>query len=241
MKTYTTDELLDRLEWRREIRNTIGRISHDYCVKQEAEIYQRYWSRRPDTCLGLNEGYYQGAEAIRSYYAALGAEIALSSRLIYEKFPEAFEGKTLEDAYGVGMISYLPVDSYVIEISEDTQTAKAIFNVRGSYCYLTDCGPVSNWTYGWLAADFIMEDDEFKIWHMQMLYNVDHPCGVNFTDAPKQFEPVPGFEAMNDFHLPEPNVKTPILEHYHALRPAAKSPEVPVPYRTFEETFSYGL
>lgn len=241
MKKYTPYELLERLEWRREIRNLMGRISHDYSVKEEAEVYSRYWCSRPDTCLGINEGYYQGEEAVKEYYRALGEEITLSSKLIYEKFPDAFPGKTQDDVYGVGMISYLPVDSYVIEIADDTQTAKAIFNVRGSYCYLTDCGPVSNWTYGWIAVDFIKEGSEFKVWHMQMVYNVDHPCGVGFTDELKKYEPVPGFEAMNKFHMPEPNVKKPIMEHYSAMRPYTKSPEVPVPYSTFTETFSYGL
>lgn len=43
-------------------RNIMGRISHDYAVKQEAEIYSRYFSTREDVCLGLNNGYYKGSE-----------------------------------------------------------------------------------------------------------------------------------------------------------------------------------
>lgn len=34
MKEFTPQELLDRLEWHREVRNIMGRISHDYAVKQ---------------------------------------------------------------------------------------------------------------------------------------------------------------------------------------------------------------
>lgn len=240
MVKLTPDELLERLEWRREIRNTLGRISHDYCVMQDAQIYQRYWSKRGDVCLGLNDGFYQGADAVAGYYKALGQKIELTSKLIYEKFPDAFQGKSLKDCYGVGMINYLPLDSHVIEIAGDGQTAKAIFNVRGSYCYLTSAGPISNWTYGWMAVDLVMEDSEFKIWHMQMLYNVDHPCGVSFCDEPKAYEPVPGFEAIEDFKLPEPTVKTTLLEHYHPMRSYSGSPRVPEPYPTFAETFSYG-
>jgi hypothetical protein len=240
MKKFTPDELLERLEWRREIRNTMGRISHDLCVKEDAKIYGRYWSRRDDVSLTLNQGTYQGADAVSRYYEALGEEIALSSRLIYEAFPDAFEGKTLDEVYGVGMINYWPLDSYVIEIADDAQTAKAIFNVRGSYCYLTESGPVSNWTYGWAAADFVMEDGQFKVWHMQILYNVDHPCGVSFVDAPKQYDLVPGFEAMKSFHLPEPNVPNG-MDYYSATRPYTPSPAVPEPYGTFGDTFSYGV
>ena len=56
MKELTPMELLDRLEWRRQLRNIMGRISHDYAVKQEAKIYDRYFSRRDDVCLGLSNG-----------------------------------------------------------------------------------------------------------------------------------------------------------------------------------------
>ena len=38
MKELTPMELLDRLEWRRQLRNIMGRISHDYAVKQEAKV-----------------------------------------------------------------------------------------------------------------------------------------------------------------------------------------------------------
>ena len=63
--------LLERLEWRREIRNVMGRISHDYAVKQEGEVYRRYFSRREDVTLGLNEGGYRGAEAVAGYFDGL--------------------------------------------------------------------------------------------------------------------------------------------------------------------------
>ena len=65
MKKLGSDALLERLEWRREIRNIMGRISHDHSVKQEAEVYNRYWSRRDDVCLGLNNGFYNGAAAVK--------------------------------------------------------------------------------------------------------------------------------------------------------------------------------
>jgi hypothetical protein len=240
MSKLNADQLLDRLEWRREIRNTMGRISHDLCVKEDAEIYNRYWSKREDVSLLLNQGGFQGAKAVAGYYQSLGDEIALSSKLIYEKFPDAFPDQTLSDVYGVGSINYMPLDSQVIEIAQDGQTAKAIFNVRGSYCYLTPGGPVSNWTYGWLAADLIMEDGAFKVWHMQLLYQVDHPCGSNFVDTPAPYPAVEGFEKMADFQPAQPNVEGG-MEHYHALRAYQKSPAVPEPYDTFTDTFSYGI
>ena len=125
MKAFTPEELLARLERRREIRNVMGRVSHDYAVKQEAEVFGRYWSGREDVSLMLNAGGYRGAAAVKGYYDALGEEIALSSKLIQKKFPEALGDKTEEEILGVGMITYLPFESQVIEIADDGKTAKA--------------------------------------------------------------------------------------------------------------------
>ena len=241
MKEFTPMELLERLEWRREIRNVMGRISHDYAIKQEAQVYDRYFSRREDVCLGLNNGYYKGAEAVRGYYAALGEEIRLSSSLITKMFPRELEGKTEDELYGVGMISYLPFESQVIEIADDGRTAKGIWNVRGSTSRLTAAGPVANWIFGWAAVDFVLEDGEWKILNLLLLYNVDHQCGVGFTEPEKVFEPVPEFAPMADFHLPEPNVPMTVMETFRPDRPRTRSPRCPEPYATFADTFSYGI
>ncbi len=241
MKEFTSEELLDRLEWRRELRNIMGRISHDYAVKQEASVYDRYFSRRDDVCLGLNNGYYKGAEAVAGYYRALGEEITLSSRLIQQMFPEELGEKTMEEVYGVGMISYVPFESQVIEIADDGQTAKGIWNIRGSTCHLTTAGPVANWIFGWAAVDFVQEDDGWKILNLLMVYNIDHQSGVGFCEEEKVFEPVKGFEAMADFHMPEPNVPMTVLETFYPDRPRTRSPRCPEPYATFADTFSYGI
>ncbi len=241
MANFTAQELLCRLEWRRELRNIMGRISHDYAVKQEGEVYDRYFSRREDVCLGLNNGWYQGAEAVRGYYAALKEEIRLSSRLIQQMFPAELGDKSEEEVFGVGMMTYLPFESQVIEIADDGQTAKGIWNIRGSESKLEGCGPVAYWTFGWAAVDFLMEDGQWKIWHMQLLYNIYCQCGVGFCEEPKVFEPVAGFAPMEDFRLPEPNVPAVLMQTFRADRPKTQSPPCPVPYATFDETFSYGI
>lgn len=241
MKEFTPMELLERLEWRREIRNVMGRISHDYAIKQEAQVYDRYFSRRDDVCLGLNNGYYKGAEAVSGYYQALGQEIALSSRLIQAMFPQELGDKTAEACYGVGMITYLPFESQVIEIADDGKTAKGIWNVRGSTCRLTEAGPVANWIFGWAAVDFVLEDGEWKILNLLLVYNVDHQCGTAFTEPEKQFDPVPEFAAMAEFRMPEPNVPMQVMETFYPDRPKVRSPRIPEPYESFDKTFHYGV
>lgn len=241
MKAYTSMQLLEQLESRREIRNIMGRISHDYSVKQEASVYERYFAKREDVTLGLNNGFYVGAAAVKGYYDALGEEIRLSSELIQKKFPAELGDKTAEEVYGVGMMTYLPFESQIIEIAEDGQTAKGLWNVRGSYCKLTGCGPISYWTFGWAAVDFVVEDGEWKIWHMQLLYSVDSQCGSKLYGEPKQYEKLPEFAAIDELKLPEPTVAKTLMEHYSPDRPFTKSPAAPVAYATFADTFSYGV
>ena len=241
MQNLSTDELLDRLEWRREIRNVMGRISHDYAVKEEAQVFDRYWTRTQEPCLGINTGYYKGREAVAGYYQALGEEIALTSRLIQQRFPAELGNLTEEEAYGVGMMTYLPFDSHVIEIAGDGQTAKGIWNVRGSRSYLTTAGPVANWTYGWTACDFIREDGEWRVLNMLLVYNIDHQCGVGFTEAEKVYPPEEAFAEIAGFQMPAPNVPCTVMETFSPNRPLTRSPAVPVPYESFAETFSYGI
>lgn len=241
MQEFSPMELLERLEWRREVRNVMGRISHDYAVKQEAEIYHRYFSKREDVCLGLNNGYYKGKAAVEGYYAALGEEIELSSQLIQKMFPKELGDKTAEEILGVGMISYVPFESQVVEIAEDGKSAKGIWNVRGSTSRLTPGGPVANWIFGWAAVDFVLEEGQWKILNLLLLYNVDHQCGVPFCAPEKHFPFVPEFGDIVKFKMPEPNVPMTVLETYYPDRPKAGSPRCPEPYETLEKTFSYGI
>ncbi len=241
-KTMTAEEKLGRWEDQREIKNLMGRMSADYTLKKEAEMFDRYWAQgQEDVCLGINTGYFKGVDAVRGYYANQGERIALESRLIYERFPDNFTDKTLEEVYGVGMMTYRPVDTPVIELAEDGATAKGIWCTRGSYSLLTPGGPQGFWEWGWFAVDFIREGDEWKIWHMLYLREIDHPCGSPWTGPKKTYEELPEFAEMKNFRYVEPNVPCTVREEYSASRPFTPSPRLPEPYVTFAETFSYGI
>lgn len=241
MKHLCADEMLCRLEWRRDIRNIMGRISADYSVREEGAIYDRYWSRRDDVVLGINEGWYVGPEAVSGYYKALDEEINLGAKCVEKDFPEKIASLSEEEKRGIGAISYIPVDSHIIEIADDGQTAKALFNIRGSYNKITTSGPISYWIFGWAAVDFIMENGEFKIWHMQWLRNVDIQCGTAFGTEPEKFPELEAYADMASFRMPAPTVSACLMENYYTDRPFTKSPEAPEPYETFADTFSYGL
>lgn len=240
-RNFTPEELLTRWEARRELQNIMGKLTQSYLMMEEALIYDRWWSKRADVCLGVNSGWYSGSEAVKGYYDALGAKIALASELIAATFPEKLADKTKEELYGVGQLGVKPADTFVIEIAGDGQTAKGIWSLHGTYADVTPSGPVSYWDWGYYCVDFILEDGQWKIWHMQNLNDINNPTGGDWAAEPLSFPADPHFAPLKDFQFPAPNVPAVLREAYYPGRPFTESPPLPEPYETFAETFSYGM
>lgn len=239
-KNFTPEQLLTRWEIRREVQNIMGKYSQSYCIKQEGSLF-RFWSRREDISLGVNEGYYLGQQDVAGYYTALHDEIALASQLIQAHFPEKLGNKTEDECFGVGQISYRPIDTAVVEVADDLQSAKGLWVVRGLVEKVTEAGPVSFWDFSYWAVDFVLEDGAWKILHMLDLHEVDCRQGINLTDTPESLPVNPAFAKMGEFTFPAPTKACTLRETYHANRPFTPSPRVPEPYKTLSETFSYGI
>lgn len=240
-RSFTSEELLTRWEHRRAIKNIMGKLTQSYLMMEEAEIYNRWWSKRADVCLGVNTGWYSGAEAVRGYYDALGAKIQLASDIIAKTFPEKLAGKTKDELYGVGQLGVKPVDTEIVEIAGDGKTAKGIWSLHGTYADMTPSGPVSCWDWGYYCVDFVLEGDDWKIWHMQYLTDINNPTGSDWAGTHTVFPEDKNFAAMKAFHFPEPNVPMTLRENYYPGRPFTETPPLPEPYETFAETFSYGM
>lgn len=242
MKNEMSAETLVTIwEDRRGVQNLMGIFSGYYLYKQEKDIVADLFSGREDICLAVNEGYYSGRDAVVGYYEALHQKNLLTTRLIMAKYPEKFVGKTPEEAYGCGLINYKPLDTPVVEIAGDRETARGIWTCRNSYSDLRPSGAVAFYEWGWVAADFIREGDNWKIWHLQILNDVHVQAGLQYNEREKPYAPVAGFEEMADFKMPEPNVKTTLRGLYHTDRPRTCAPAVPEPYETFNPANSYGL
>ena len=229
-KQFTAEQLLTRWEIRREVQNIMGKYSQSYCIKQEGALPQ-FWSGRDDISLGLNQGYYIGQAAVNGYYAAIEAETKLASQLIAARFPQKLQGKTEEELFGVGQISYRPIDTAVIEVADDLQTAKGLWVVRGMVEKVTTSGPISYWDFSYWAVDFILEAGAWKIWHMTMFTDIQCPVGGNW--GRDTMYPHEGVE------IPEPTVKEHQYTGYGEDFISMVAPRLPEPYDTFANTFSY--
>lgn len=239
-RQFSPEELADRWYDRREIANLAGKFVTSILLKQEGQIFERFWTRGEDACLSFNDGSYQGSQAVRRYFAVKAEQTAAVSQILKQTFPEELGGLDNEALYGVGQLRGLPITTPVIEIAEDGQTAKGIWHIQGSDNGLTEYGPLSYWTLGFLAIDFRLEDGDWKLWHVLHVEDVVAPMGENWLH-PKARQVRPEFAALAELKKPEYNVVCTNYTPYSIDRPFTAPPRLPEPYTTFAETFSYGV
>lgn len=236
---FSTEQLVERWEFRRRIQNIMGIYSQHILLKMERNIFEDLWSCASDVCLGLNDGYFLGQDAVSDYYEGLHQRNLLTAKLLKNRFPDKFQGKSDDAIYGAGMMDYTPLDSPVIEIAADNKTAKGIWACRNTYSILTSGGPESFFVWGWYAVDFIYEDGDWKIWHLLHVNDAKVKCGAKLSDLYEPYPVLPEFSQMSDFHMLKPTVESTVREHYHTKRPFRQPPQLPEPYDTFKNTFSY--
>ncbi len=236
----SAEELVGRWEERREIKNLMGRYAVSFLLKRESTMFDTYWSNRSNVSMGLNNGWYVGREAIAGWFSAIDQNTALKAKLLKEDLPDQLGNQDDKTLYGIGDFDVKPLGTPVIELADDLKTAKGIWYSQGSKADVTEAGPVSYWTFGVFAVDFIYENDAWKIWHLQYLEDIKCLCGQNWAEPQKPFPALPAFAAMKHATLPEPTIKVTLREYYTPDRPLAKLPRLPEPYETFADTFSYG-
>lgn len=240
----TTEELVSRWEDRREIQNRMGQYTYALLLKQEKELFDRFWCRQAERpSLGMNEGYYVGYDAIRGYYEALHQQTLLRTSLIARDFADKVKerGLTEEALYGAGVLEHKPLGNQIIEIAADRKTAKAFWYVVGKEDEYGYSGPLSYWTFGMYGVDFVWEDGEWRIWHLVYVEDIHTPCGESWADKPKQRPENEFYRPMVEFKLPELTVRKPVRSLYAPERPFAKTLPLPEAYNAFSDTFSYGI
>ena len=241
MATFTTEQLTQRWEDQRALKNLMGKYANCLILNREQDIFDLFWTSGDDICLSFNDGAYVGTEAVEAYYAACCERNKLVARLLQKRFPEQLGGKSEDEIYGVGPFKAEPLTSFYMQEAEDGETAKAIWMVEGSITDITEKGPVTNWSWGYYCADFVREDGHMKLWHVLRVEDVHCPNGVDWGMPENNFPELPEFSELKEIKLPEPTVKETVYETYSASRGPAKPPRVPEPYKTFAETFSYGV
>lgn len=239
-RSFTTAELADRWYDLREITNLAGKYVTSLLLKQESQIYDRFWTREAEPCLSFNDGSYLGANAVQSFYSAAAEHVAAVSRALKELFPAQLGACSEQELYGTGQFLNLPLTTGVVEIADDGLTAKGLWHVQGSNSTVTPSGPSSTWLLGFLAVDFRREGDDWKLWHVLHATDIAAPMGQNWL-VPSVVPAVSACSDVPEIELPHFTLRRQNHSVYHPQRPFTAPPPVPEPYATFADTFSYGI
>ena len=237
---YSTLQLTERFEDRREIKNVMGKYVESCLLNRENTLVDTLFCSRDDISIGFNNGYYVGRQAVKEYFDAVCDATMKKSKCLQKIFPEQLGKLSDEELYGVGPFKAEPLNSCYVQIADDMQTAKAIWMIEGSITDITTRGPITNWAWGYYCADFIKEGDQMKLWHVLHVEDTHCPNGVNWGMPENPYPELPEFAELADIKLPEPTHPQKVYEHFSVDR-VNMTPRIPEPYKTFAETFSYGV
>lgn len=215
---------LERLEAAEACRNLMGKYSYYHTASRNQE-YLDLWAKRDDDLLVMPFGTFTGYEGVKACYL--------------DGHGDRSDEKTLDFLRG-GVFMH-EMDTEVLEVAEDGQTAKGAWLSPGHETYVDrmpggDGKAHAEWCWGKYAVDFIKDDaGEWKIWHMRLYPLFKCEYGTSWVDAPQpsmeDFPPMPAAKPA-----PKPWVYSP-----DTLYPA-NEPPIPMPYHTFDDvgiTFEY--
>lgn len=237
----STLQLTERFEDRREIKNVMGKYVISCLLCKENTIVEELFCSRDDISLSFNQGHYVGREAVKGYFDAVCDATAKKSKCLQKIFPEKLGKLSDEELYGVGPFKAEPLTNFYMQEAEDMQTAKAVWMVQGSITDVTPKGPLTYWSWGYYAADFVKENGQMKLWHVLRVEDVHSLSGCDWGMPVDDYPELPEFAELKEIVIPEPTIKEQVWETFSAARGPAKTPRLPEPYKTFAETFSYGV
>jgi hypothetical protein len=128
----------------------------------------------------------------------------------------------------------------VVEIAEDGQTAKAVWISPGHETFpIPGREPAAHWSWGRYGVDFIKVDGEWKFWHFHIYTTFRTPYDQSWVYSARHRPPYfPDVGEVMDGMEKPPRPVT-FNQPYHPDTAQIMQPVPPVPYRTFDETWSY--
>ena len=221
VKQYSEMETMLRVWSVEEIKDLMGRRAVYSANEERDRELNELWVSEPQhmatASFGRNTGYYVGLDAIRDYYVE-------SHR------------RRIASLGGVGYMECHAVSSPYVRLAEDGQSARGLWYSIGQETYPGPDGTVKAlWVHDKVAADFLLEEDGWKIWHLVLSNDVWHPAGVPMGAMPVKLPPEMDWIAQ-EFGTPT----VPMQVHNPLYLWSDDYPAMPKPYRTMDAANSYG-
>jgi len=210
------------------VRNVVNR----YCVYETLgrvpDMLNSFALSLPDVQIDVGFGLYYGADGARRFAAVTGILLGDTSTGVRRK----------------GALNVFANTTDIIEVAEDLKTAKGLWITSAA---MTNGTPSEgfNSRYGYFrrAIDLVNLDGNWKIWHYITYWLIEAPVGKSWIDPDVvDANSRTRYDWIPDNLKPDraSGVGIGPMWSWRPDRPVTQLP-IPVPYRTFASTFSYGV
>lgn len=229
---------VDRQQDWQDVSNLMGTRAN-LMVANRGDLVIELFSKKPDVSFALNGNFIEiGPERIK---AAFGKDPQRQQRALEQLAKVYPQLEVKPENQGAGDFRAHSLMSPIIEVADDGQTAKGFWQTIGPALFTganNGGKPYGAMSYEKYAVDFIKEDGKWKIWHLQTFIefyqDFDKTIAEQVTDAMK-----PRTANTDPTGAPAPNAGGTPYPEWTPIRVPKQVP-LPVPYKTFSDTFSYG-
>lgn len=224
-----------------EIQNMMSLRAYYHAVGAQDKEFELY-AKRPDITWGQNQGYRIGPEHIRAQYVEnFAKQRARNLEAMSKLHPEI---KNAPENLGVGTFIVHTLETPIIEVAEDGNTAKGMWHtVAALGSAKADGTYTGSWELEKYGVDFIKENGKWRFWHITVVSDFSVAMGKELAAAEREAAAVgaEGVRASQPVSTALPrDVNATIYKQWGPTVVPQLFPRPPEPYRTFSETFSYG-
>ncbi len=184
---FSRDELIQRVWAKEQIKDLMCRHSYYYSNEQRREELSRLWVRRNQNrrtaSLGSNTGFYVGMDEIIQYYVIKHEKDRYDQlEALHAEKPElAVDSTNLAH----GAIELHALNTPLVYIADDGLTARYLGYDIGIHAVAKSPETAEAYNVmGLVQADLLLEDGEWKIWHLYLQHDHTLPAGGKYSEIP---------------------------------------------------------
>jgi len=236
MAGKSLEAMVQRLNDIHDIHNVMSLHEYYHTAGMHKEEVDEIWAQKTSGVSWETGdlGRFEGIEAIRKIYVdgkVMMGEVNL--KRIRELYPQIEDDP--KNTF-IGTMNVHMLTTPIIEVAGDGKTAKGIWMSPGHVTQLMGGKLTACWMWEKYAVDFVKEDGKWKIWHFHVYTDFQTPFEKSWLEKSLEPKLPPAFPP--DF----PQSNTPMTIDYPQYSPFTipkNEPRPPVPYETFNDTFSY--
>jgi hypothetical protein len=184
---FSRDELIQRVWAKEQIKDLMCRHSYYYSNEQRREELSNLWvqkeNNRRSASLGSNTGFYVGMDEIIKYYVIQHEKDRYEQLEALHTCNEKVPVNSLNLAYGA--IELHALNTPLVYIADDGKTARYLGYDIGVHAIAKNAETAEAYNVmGLVQADLLLEDDQWKIWHLYLQHDHALPAGGKYSEIP---------------------------------------------------------